>query len=110
MKKRHWLSVLSLSLLSFSGYVFYVSASWDGCIPIGDVDEYLHLLGEGERVPKDATCFATNHLTSLSFYEYPDKEENVLAFFGLRLSLVPLLLAFVLSANKAYELYLVRNK
>jgi hypothetical protein len=102
--------MLLVVLTSITGYTFFISATWDGCKPMSEVSSFEHLLSPGEFVPPDATCFDTNHMTSLSFYRYPPKDENTVAFFGLRLLLVPLAIAILLSANRTYDQYVTRSK
>ena len=74
-------------------YVFYVLMTWIGCQPISDVGEYIDLLAPGESVPEGVSCFATNHMTSLTFYEYPPVSESLLQLSLLAAVLIACTLA-----------------
>lgn len=88
-KDNYLLLILYLPAL----YIFYNVISWAFCKPITEVNKYIDLLNPGETIPEGATCFATNHMSNLTFFTYPPIKENIVSFGGL----VFLLLVCVIS-------------
>nr|BAJ07001.1 hypothetical protein [uncultured bacterium] len=80
MKKDNYL-LLTLYLPAL--YIFYNVVNWAFCKPVTEVNKYLDLLKPGETIPEEATCFATNHMSYLTFFSYPPIKENIISFGAL---------------------------
>ena len=71
-----------LLLIAPGTALFIYLVTWSNCIPISKLDQYSGL-ANAEVVPDGSTCFLTNHGTAISYYRFPDPQEEFAVFYSL---------------------------